>query len=119
MSNEQPAQVEGIKAKQAREEREAKEALEAKGAHFVNEGPASPDSLGMGEVQKPTGVPESVRTLVLTFDTANGNFQVAGPIGDKCLCFGMLALAHDEIFKWCEQQDMLKKASNISGLLEP
>jgi hypothetical protein len=112
-------EVEGTKAKQAREEREAKEKLKAMGAEFVNEGTASPESAGMGEIQPPTGAPASVRTLVLTFDTANGNFQVAGPIGDRCLCYGMLALAHDEIFKWNEQQAMLKKASNIPGLLEP
>ena len=63
----------------------------------------------MGEIAPPKGLPESVRTLILTFDTANGNFQVAGPITDRALCYGMLDLAHDEIFKFNEQQALLKE----------
>ena len=76
----------------------------------------------MGEISKPSGLPESVRTLVLTYDTANGNFQVAGPIGDRALCYGMLLLCHDEILKWNEQQLLLKRSMQegpIKGLLEP
>lgn len=70
--------VEGAQARQARLEREANQNKEST----------------MGEIT-PSGLPDHIRSLVLTYDINNGNIQVAGAVGDKVLAYGMLMLAHD------------------------
>lgn len=69
------------------------------------------ESSGMGKIT-PSGLPEHIRSLVLTFDTKNGNFQVAGCIGDKCLSFGMIELAKEAISEW-------NKNNKIPGVINP
>lgn len=54
-------------------------------------------SPGMGEMVANPQMPAHIRTLVITMDVTNGNLQVAGPIEDKVLCYGMMEGAKDVI----------------------
>lgn len=61
-------------------------------------------SPGMGEINPPTGLPEQIKSLIITFDTSNGNLQVAGHIEDRVLCYGMLESAKDVIKQFNENK---------------
>lgn len=51
----------------------------------------------LGNVLPPTGLPDYIRTLVITLDTRNSNIQIAGCVEDKITCYGMLESAKDII----------------------
>lgn len=91
----------------AKKERLAREARESNGKLETKPNQESP---GMGVMDKPAGLPENFRMLVITFDVTNGNTQVAGPVDDATLCYGMLGRARDVI---CEHSKKIHKTTEI------
>lgn len=101
--SEELVPLEGLAAKRTRLEKELEEIKKQMPGY----------SPGMGEINPPTGLPAHIRSLILTFDTTNGNMQIAGPIAEKLLCYGMLHLAMDIVKDWNDKQ------AKIPGVVTP
>lgn len=58
-----------------------------------------------------TGVPDDIVIVTIAYDLKNGNVQVAGPISNKQMMYGMLEMARDCVVDYNRQ--------NIPGVQTP
>lgn len=64
-------------------------------------------------------MPKHIKILTVTLDTSTNQVNVAGAIGDKIMCYGMLTMAQEAVFLYHEQRAreergaVLKQASDI------
>lgn len=80
------------------------------GKVFLGQGAKLSKEQGMGEILPPKGLPDNIRQVIITFDVTTSRLQIAGPILDKVLVFGMLITAMFEVFKFNEKNELEKKS---------
>ena len=67
----------------------------------------------MAEPMTPSNEPPPPVTVLLTYDLATGNFNMQGPLDNRVLIYGILALAHEALQRKAIGDKGLNKGSGL------